>query len=146
MAALLVEALADYKVKGRVTGICPGPVVTRFEFEPEPGTKVSKISRLSTDIAMRLRAENVRIIAPIPGKGCVGVEIPNDIRETVYLKEILADRRFTQAKSKLALALGKDIEGFPVVADLAKMPHLLVADRKSTRLNSSHVAISYAVF
>lgn len=147
MAALLVEALADYKVKGRVTGICPGPVVTRFEFEPEPGTKLSKISGLSTDIAMRLRAENVRIIAPIPGKGCVGVEIPNDIRETVYLKEILADRRFTHAKSKLALALGKDIEGFPVVADLAKMPHLLVAGTtgsgKSVAINSMIMSALY---
>lgn len=127
LASQLVEALADYKVRGRVTGICPGPVVTRFEFEPDAGTKISRISGLSTDIAMRLRAENVRIIAPIPGKGCVGVEIPNDIRETVYLKEILADRRFTEARSKLTMALGKDIEGFPVVADLAKMPHLLVA-------------------
>lgn len=127
LAFQLVEALSDYKVRGKVTGICPGPVVTRFEFEPEPGTKLSKISGLATDIAMRLRAENVRIIAPIPGKGCVGVEIPNDTRETVYLKEILADRRFTTAKSKLTMALGKDIEGFPIVADLAKMPHLLVA-------------------
>lgn len=127
VAFQLVEALSDYKVRGKVTGICPGPVVTRFEFEPEPGTKLSKISGLATDIAMRLRAENVRIIAPIPGKGCVGVEIPNDFRETVYLKEILADRRFTSAKSKLTMALGKDIEGFPIVADLAKMPHLLVA-------------------
>lgn len=127
LASQLVEALSDYKVRGRVTGICPGPVVTRFEFEPEPGTKLSKISGLSTDIAMRLRADNVRIIAPIPGKGCVGVEIPNEIRETVYLKEILADEKFTNARSKLTMALGKDIEGFPVVADLAKMPHLLVA-------------------
>lgn len=147
MAALLVEALADYKVKGRVTGICPGPVVTRFEFEPEPGTKLRKISGLSTDIAMRLRAENVRIIAPIPGKGCVGVEIPNDIRETVYLKEILADRRFTEAKSKTSLALGKDIEGFPVVADLSKMPHLLVAGTtgsgKSVAINSMIMSVLY---
>lgn len=147
MAALLVEALADYKVKGRVTGICPGPVVTRFEFEPEPGTKVRKISGLSTDIAMRLRAENVRIIAPIPGKGCVGVEIPNDIRETVFLKEVLADRRFTEAKSKTALALGKDIEGFPVVADLSKMPHLLVAGTtgsgKSVAINSMIMSVLY---
>lgn len=147
MATLLVEALADYKVKGRVTGICPGPVVTRFEFEPEPGTKLRKISGLATDIAMRLRAENVRIIAPIPGKGCVGVEIPNDIRETVYLKEILADRSFTEAKSKTALALGKDIEGFPVVADLSKMPHLLVAGTtgsgKSVSINSMIMSVLY---
>lgn len=147
MAAQLVEALADYKVKGRVTGICPGPVVTRFEFEPEAGTKLSRISGLSTDIAMRLRAENVRIIAPIPGKGCVGVEVPNDIRETVYLKEILADRRFVEARSKLTMALGKDIEGFPVVADLAKMPHLLVAGTtgsgKSVSVNAMIMSVLF---
>lgn len=147
LATLLVESLADYKVKGKVTGICPGPVVTRFEFEPEPGTKLSKISSLSTELAMRLRAENVRIIAPIPGKGCVGVEIPNDIRETVYLKEILADRQFTEAKSKISMALGKDIEGFPVVANLAKMPHLLVAGTtgsgKSVSINTMIMSILY---
>lgn len=147
MATMLVEAFADYKVKGRVIGICPGPVVTRFEFEPEPGTKLSRISGLSTDIAMRLRAENVRIIAPIPGKGCVGVEVPNDIRETVYLKEILADRRFIEARSKLTMALGKDIEGFPVVADLAKMPHLLVAGTtgsgKSVSVNAMIMSILF---
>lgn len=147
MAALLVDALNDYKVGGRVIGICPGPVVTRFEFEPDAGTKIARISGLATDIAMRMRAENVRIIAPIPGKGCVGVEIPNDFRETVYLKEILADRRFQESRSKLTMALGKDIEGFPVVADLAKMPHLLVAGTtgsgKSVSVNAMITSVLY---
>lgn len=147
LAALLVDALNDYKIGGRVTGICPGPVVTRFEFEPDPGTKISRIAGLTEDIAMRLRAENVRIIAPIPGKGCIGVEIPNDIRETVYLKEILADRRFIESRSKLTMALGKDIEGFPVIADLAKMPHLLVAGTtgsgKSVSVNAMITSVLY---
>ncbi len=146
-AANLEAVLADFRVEGRVTGICPGPVVTRYEYEPEAGTKISRISGLSDDVAMRLRAEKVRIIAPIPGKGCVGFEIPNDSRETVYLKEVLADDKFTKSKSKLTVALGKDIEGFPIVANLAKMPHLLVAGTtgsgKSVSVNAMITSILY---
>lgn len=147
IAERLEQVLEDFKVKGSVTNICPGPVVTRFEFEPEAGTKLRKISNLSDDIAMALRAEKVRIIAPIPGKGCVGFEIPNDNRETVYLKEVLASREFNDAKSKVTMALGKDIEGFPVVANLAKMPHLLIAGTtgsgKSVSVNAMIVSMLY---
>lgn len=146
-ASALEDALATHKVNGRVTGICPGPIVTRFEFEPEPGTKLNKIANLSKELAMALKAETVRIIAPIPGKGCVGIELPNDERETVYLKEILADKTFTGARSKLTMALGKDVEGFPVVANLAKMPHLLVAGTtgsgKSVSVNAMITSLLY---
>ena len=147
LAARLEKVLADFKVKGKVSGICPGPVVTLFEFEPESGTKLSRISGLSDDIAMALRAHKVRIIAPIPGKGCVGIEVPNDHRETVFLKEILADPKFTKAKSKLTMALGKDIEGLPVVMDLAKSPHLLIAGTtgsgKSVSVNAMITSLLY---
>lgn len=147
LASQLEKVLADFKVGGRVTGICPGPVVTLFEFEPDSGTKLSKISGLSDDIAMALKAHKVRIIAPIPGKGCVGIEVPNDTREVVYLKEILADGRFTNSRSKLTMALGKDIEGFPVVMDLAKSPHLLIAGTtgsgKSVAVNGMITSLLY---
>lgn len=147
LAARLEKVLADFKVKGRVSGICPGPVVTLFEFQPESGTKLSRISGLSDDIAMALRAHKVRIIAPIPGKGCVGIEVPNDYRETVFLKEILADKSFVDAKSKLTLALGKDIEGLPIVMDLAKSPHLLIAGTtgsgKSVSVNAMITSLLY---
>lgn len=146
-AADLEKALASFRVQGTVIGICPGPVVTRYEFQPESGTKLSKISNLSDDIAMALKAHKVRIIAPIPGKGCVGIEIPNDHREIVYAKEIIADERFARSRSKLTVALGKDIEGFPIVADLAKMPHLLVAGTtgsgKSVSVNTMITSILY---
>jgi S-DNA-T family DNA segregation ATPase FtsK/SpoIIIE len=147
IAERLEQVLEDFKVKGNVTNICPGPVVTRYEFEPEPGTKLRKISNLSDDIAMALCAEKVRIIAPIPGKGCVGFEVPNEDRETVYLKEVLGSQKFSDAKSKITLALGKDIEGFPIVANLAKMPHLLVAGTtgsgKSVSVNSMIASMLY---
>src|SRR5207247_9831523 len=112
---------------GRVSEIHPGPVVTMYEFVPQAGTKLSKITALSNDLAMALEALKVRIVAPIPGKAAVGIEVPNRTRETVYLKEIIGSDPFAKSKSKLAMALGKDIVGNPVVVDLAKMPHLLVA-------------------
>ncbi len=127
LAQRLEKTLADYLVKGRVSEIHPGPVVTMYEFVPAPGTKLSKITALSNDLAMALEALKVRIVAPIPGKAAVGIEVPNRGRETVFLKEILADDTFIKAKSKLTMALGKDIAGVPVCVDLAKMPHLLVA-------------------
>ncbi|MGZ3428975.1 MAG: DNA translocase FtsK, partial [Polyangia bacterium] len=102
-------------------------VVTMYEFVPAPGTKLSKISALSNDLAMSLQALRVRIVAPIPGKGSVGIEVPNKTRATVYLKEVLVDEHVQKAKSKLTIGLGKDIAGAPVAVDLAKMPHLLVA-------------------
>ena len=127
LAHRLEGTLGDYQVKGRVTAIHPGPVVTMYEFVPAPGTKLSKITALSSDLAMALEALRVRIVAPIPGKAAVGIEVPNRTRETVYLKEIVADGSFIQARSKLTMALGKDISGAPVCVDLARMPHLLIA-------------------
>jgi DNA segregation ATPase FtsK/SpoIIIE, S-DNA-T family len=127
LADKLQRTLADYGVKGQVAEIHPGPVVTMYEFVPAPGTKLSKISALSNDLAMSLQALRVRIVAPIPGKGSVGIEVPNKTRATVYLKEVLVDEDVQRAKSKLSMGLGKDIAGKPVAVDLAKMPHLLVA-------------------
>ena len=126
-AARLVEKLEAYGVKGRVDEIHPGPVVTMYEFEPQSGTKVSKIAGLADDLAMALAAQKVRIVAPIPGKARVGFELPNDVRQTVYIREILEDERWEKTKAALPIALGKDIAGQPVYGDLAKMPHLLVA-------------------
>jgi S-DNA-T family DNA segregation ATPase FtsK/SpoIIIE len=126
-AARLVEKLEAYGVKGRVDEIHPGPVVTMYELEPESGTKLSKIAGLADDLAMALAAQKVRIVAPIPGKARVGFELPNDDRQTVYLREILEDERWVKYKASLPIALGQDIAGQPVYYDLAKMPHLLVA-------------------
>ncbi|MBW2461246.1 MAG: DNA translocase FtsK 4TM domain-containing protein [Deltaproteobacteria bacterium] len=127
-AARLVEKLEAYGVKGRVDEIHPGPVVTMYEFEPQSGTKISKIAGLADDLAMALAAQKVRIVAPIPGKARVGFELPNKTRQTVYLREILEDPRWAKyEKAHLPMALGQDIGGQPVYADLARMPHMLVA-------------------
>jgi len=138
-AELLTEKLAAYGVRGRVDEIHPGPVVTMYEFEPQSGTKVSKIAGLADDLAMALAAQKVRIVAPIAGKARVGFELPNDERQTVHLREILEDRRWEKQGGALPMALGKDIGGQPVYADLARMPHLLVAGAtgsgKSVALN-----------
>ncbi|MEM7447262.1 MAG: DNA translocase FtsK 4TM domain-containing protein [Myxococcota bacterium] len=126
-AKRLVEKLEAYGVKGRVDEIHPGPVVTMYEFEPQSGTKLSKIANLSDDLAMALAAQKVRIVAPIPGKARVGFELPNEHRQIVYLRDILEDAHWEKQKGSLPFALGKDISGNPVYGDLAKMPHLLVA-------------------
>jgi DNA segregation ATPase FtsK/SpoIIIE, S-DNA-T family len=126
-AIRLVEKLEAYGVSGRVDEIHPGPVVTMYEFEPQSGTKISKIAGLSDDLAMALAAQKVRIVAPIPGKARVGFELPNEIRQTVYLRELLEDDRWRNWQSALPVAFGKDIVGQPVYGDLSKMPHLLVA-------------------
>ena len=131
-ARLLEQKLEDFGVKGRVTEICPGPVITVYEYEPAPGIKINKISSLADDLALGLKAASVRIVAPIPGKSAVGIEVANREREIVYLKEILTSDAFRKARSKLTLALGKDISGKPVVTDLAKMPHLLIAGATGT--------------
>jgi S-DNA-T family DNA segregation ATPase FtsK/SpoIIIE len=148
MSAKLTQTLENYGVKGEVVAIRPGPVVTMYEFAPAPGTRVSKISNLSDDLAMALEALSVRIVAPIPGKGAVGIEVPNRTRETVYLKEVLADDVFQKGKHKLPLSLGKDIEGAPSLVDLAKMPHLLVAGTtgsgKSVAVNSMITSLLYS--
>jgi S-DNA-T family DNA segregation ATPase FtsK/SpoIIIE len=126
-AARLVQKLAAYGVEGRVDEIHPGPVVTMYEFEPASGTKVSKIASLADDLAMALAAQKVRIVAPIVGKARVGFELPNSRRQTVSLRDILEDERWQEIEAELPIALGKDITGQPVYADLSKMPHLLVA-------------------
>ncbi|MBI4510804.1 MAG: DNA translocase FtsK 4TM domain-containing protein [Deltaproteobacteria bacterium] len=148
LAARLVNALGTYGIRGEVTAIRPGPVVTMYELAPAPGTRVSRIANLADDLTMALEAESVRIVAPIPGKAAVGIEVPNKQRETVFLKEILADDVFQKAKSKLQIALGKDSEGRPVAVDLAKMPHLLVAGTtgagKSVGLNAMIASLLYS--
>jgi S-DNA-T family DNA segregation ATPase FtsK/SpoIIIE len=126
-AVRLVDKLAAYGVRGRVDEIHPGPVVTMYEFEPQSGTKISKIAGLADDLAMALAAEKVRIVAPIPGKARVGFELPNKHRQTVQLRELLEDQRWQKLEGLLPVAFGKDIEGQPVYGDLSKMPHLLVA-------------------
>ena len=126
-AARLVEKLEAYGVTGRVDEIHPGPVVTMYEFEPKSGTKISKIAGLSDDLAMSLAAQKVRIVAPIPGKARVGFELPNAVRQTVSLRQIIEDERWEKQTGPLPIALGKDIAGQPYYGDLSKMPHLLVA-------------------
>jgi S-DNA-T family DNA segregation ATPase FtsK/SpoIIIE len=126
-ATRLVEKLAAYGVTGRVDEIHPGPVVTMYEFEPKSGTKVSKIAGLADDLAMSLAAQKVRIVAPIPGKARVGFELPNAVRQTVSLRQIIEDERWTKQTGPLPIALGKDIAGQPYYGDLSKMPHVLVA-------------------
>jgi DNA segregation ATPase FtsK/SpoIIIE, S-DNA-T family len=107
--------------------ILPGPVITMYEFKPAAGVKISKVAGLADDLALTLRAQSIRIVAPIPGKAAIGIEIPNYRREMVFLKEILASPAYRESKNRLPIALGKDITGGPVVTDLARMPHLLVA-------------------
>jgi len=143
----LKGCLADFGVLGDVQRICPGPVVTMFEYKPAPGIKISRIANLSDDLSLALKALAIRIEAPIPGKDTVGIEVPSDVRETVYLRELLEDPSFRQAKSVLTMALGKDIGGQPQVADLARMPHLLVAGAtgagKSVCLNAILLSFLY---
>jgi S-DNA-T family DNA segregation ATPase FtsK/SpoIIIE len=137
---ILEKKLKDFGVAGRCVTVHPGPVITMYEFEPGAGIKVNRIVSLSDDLALALRALSVRIIAPLPGKSVVGIEVANPERETVYLREILESEDFRGEKSRLALALGKDIYGNAFHADLSKMPHLLVAGStgtgKSVFLNS----------
>ena len=126
LALALTEKLEDFGVKGEVSAIRPGPVITTFEFAPARGVKISKISSLSDDIAMALRAIRVRIVAPIPGKGVVGIEIPNDSRQIIWASEMFGSKAYQEAQGLLPLVLGKTVDGYPYVSDLAKMPHLLV--------------------
>lgn len=147
LADRLKECLQDFNVQGEIQQVVPGPVVTMFEFKPAPGIKVSKIENLTDDIALALRAESVRIEAPIPGKDSVGIEIPNADREVIYLREVLESKEFSSHESPLTLALGKDIHGSTRVADLAKMPHLLVAGAtgagKSVGINGFLLSLLY---
>jgi DNA segregation ATPase FtsK/SpoIIIE, S-DNA-T family len=148
LAERLEQALSNYGVQGKVTAIQMGPVIITFEFAPAPGTRTGKIVQLENDLAMALEAQSVRIVAPIPGKAVVGIEIPNKKRETVYLKEILEDEGWKKSNSKLQICLGKDTKGAPVSVNLAKMPHLLVAGTtgsgKSVAVNGMITSILYS--
>jgi S-DNA-T family DNA segregation ATPase FtsK/SpoIIIE len=146
-ARLLEKKLKDYGIDGEVVEICPGPVITMYEFSPAPGIKISRIAGLADDLTMALQAMSIRIVAPIPGKGVVGIEVPNRDRDMVFLSEIFNCEEFHHNKMKLPLALGKDIAGVPVVTDLAKAPHLLVAGStgsgKSVSINTMILSLLY---
>ena len=126
-ARLLEKKLADFGVEGRVSEVKPGPVITMYELEPAPGVKINRIANLSDDLALALKAQSVRIVAPIPGKAAIGIEIPNAERDAVTLRDAVDNEAFAQAKHRLPIALGEDITGTPVIADLTRMPHLLIA-------------------
>ena len=146
-AQKLLATLESFKIKAEVTNICRGPSVTRYELVPEAGVRINKITNLSDDIALRLAATSVRIEAPIPGKSAIGIEVPNSAKSMVTMREIIDTPQFRDSKSKLTVALGKDITGNIICADLAKMPHLLVAGTtgsgKSVCLNAMIVSILY---
>jgi len=139
--------LADFGITAEVTAVYPGPVITRFEIQPAAGVKVSRISNLAKDLARSLAVISVRVVEVIPGKSVVGIEIPNEHHEIVNFREVLSSRTFDQSKSALTLALGHDISGQPVVADLARMPHLLVAGTtgsgKSVGVNAMLISLLY---
>jgi len=144
---ILIEKLKQFKIEGDVVRYYVGPVVTTFEFKPLPHIKVSKILSLQDDLAMALKAQSIRIQAPIPGKDVVGIEIPNEKVETIYLREILESDIFKKAKSPLTVAVGKDIVGAPFVTDLKKLPHLLIAGTtgsgKSVGINAMILSLLY---
>lgn len=146
-ARILETKLADFSVEGKVVEVKPGPVITLYELEPAPGVKINKITNLSDDLALALRAPSIRIIAPIPGKAAVGIEIPNNAREPVQLLDVLDHETFLQSSLKLPIALGVDIVGSPVITDLIRMPHLLIAGTtgsgKSVCLNAMICSILF---
>ncbi|WP_273724187.1 DNA translocase FtsK [Bartonella sp. AU18XJBT] len=145
-AGLLESVLEDFGIKGEIIHVHPGPVVTMYEFEPAAGVKSSRVINLSDDIARSMSAISTRV-AVIPGRNVIGIELPNAVRETVYLRELIQTRSFRESEFKLALALGKGISGEPVIAELAKMPHLLVAGTtgsgKSVAINTMILSILY---
>lgn len=144
---LLIQKLLDFDIEGRVTHVHPGPVVTMFEFEPAPGVKVRRIEGLADDLALAMKAASVRIVSPLPGKAAVGIEVPNNTRDTVWFRQILESAEYQAHKSRLKIPLGKDIFGAPVVASIDKMPHLLVAGAtgsgKSVAINAIILALLY---
>ncbi len=147
LGGVLVETLATFRVEGEIIGRTTGPVVTQYEFAPAPGIKVSRVEALDADLALALKAPSVRIVAPIPGKAAVGVEVPNPEPDVVFLREIVEAPAFQRHRGQLPLALGKDLEGTPYVADLAKMPHLLIAGAtgsgKSVCINTIITSLIY---
>ncbi|QXM06091.1 DNA translocase FtsK [Crassaminicella indica] len=146
-AKILEETLENFGVEAKVVQVSKGPTITRYEIQPSPGVKVSKIVNLSDDIALNLAASNIRIEAPIPGKAAVGIEIPNESVSLVTIKEVLESEKFKKNDSKLTFVLGKDIAGNPIIADLAKMPHMLIAGAtgsgKSVCINTLIISILY---
>ena len=139
-SAILEKKLKDFGIEGRVVQVLPGPVITLFEYEPAPGVKVSRIVSLADDLSLAMRCVGLRILAPVPGKPVVGIEIPNIRRETIYFKDVMTSESFQESESKLTLVIGKDITGEPAVQDLATTPHLLMAGStgsgKSVGLNA----------
>jgi S-DNA-T family DNA segregation ATPase FtsK/SpoIIIE len=146
IATRVAEKCKEFNVMGRIEHICPGPVVTTYEFKPDPGVKYSRVTGLVDDLCLALKAESIRIDR-VPGKAHVGIEVPNPERETIFMREVLESRQFRESESKLTLALGKTIDGINYVADLTRMPHLLIAGAtgtgKSVCLNSLVVSILY---
>ncbi len=144
---LLAQKLLDFDIQGRITQVHPGPVVTMFEFEPAPGVKVSRIVGLSDDLALSMKAASVRIQSPLPGKAAVGIEVPNNTRETVYFREIVESSEYQSQRSRLKVPMGKDIFGASVVSSIERMPHLLVAGAtgsgKSVAINSIILALLF---
>jgi S-DNA-T family DNA segregation ATPase FtsK/SpoIIIE len=147
VSRLVEEKLLEFGVKAEVVGVFPGPVITRFELNLAPGVKASKVTGLSQDIARSLSAKSVRVVEVIEGKSVIGIELPNKYRETVFFTDVISDPAFAESSSHLAMAIGSDISGKPVIADLAKMPHLLVAGTtgsgKSVAVNTMIVSILY---
>jgi len=147
LSVLLEKKLEDFGVMGKVSEVSPGPVITTFEYKPAPGVKINKIVNLADDLALALRAISIRIVAPIPGKDAIGIEVPNDVRSKVWFKEIVTSSSFIKSKSPLCMCLGHDIVGNPISAELNRMPHLLIAGAtgagKSVGLN---VMISSLLF
>ncbi len=144
---ILEKKLADFGVEGEVTEVSPGPVITMYEFKPAPGVKISKIVGLADDLALALKAASIRIVAPIPRKGTLGIEIPNVTRQSVVISEGIDSPEFKQSEGRLVIALGKDTTGKPVVTDLARMPHLLIGGAtgtgKSVCLNAIIISLLY---
>jgi len=147
MGVKLMDALRTFRVEGELVGRTTGPVVTQYEIEPAPGVKVRQFANLANDLALAMRAPSIRVVAPIPGRGAVGVEVPNPNAEIVTFRELIEARDFQGARAALPIALGKDLEGKPVVADLAKMPHLLIAGAtgsgKSVCINTLITSLVY---
>jgi DNA segregation ATPase FtsK/SpoIIIE-like protein len=145
-ARLLESVLEDFGVKGEIVQVRPGPVVTLYELEPAPGTKTSRVVGLADDVARSMSAVSVRI-AVVPGRSVIGIELPNRVRETVYLRELLESEAFERTAAKLALVFGKDISGAPIIVDLQRMPHLLIAGTtgsgKSVAINTMILSLVY---
>ncbi len=143
----LEQKLKNFGVSGKVVGISPGPVVTTYEYSPAPGIKINKIVGLADDLALGLKAESVRVVGSVPGKAALGIEIPNEIRKIVYIRELLGSERYVTSSSKLSIVLGLDVAGNASIADLSKMPHLLIAGAtgagKSVAINTIIASILF---